>query len=394
MSADKSCSNGKLDSTVVISHAPGSSPFVSCQPSCVADSAQDFYDTRQNGCMEDFYEIGQELNVGRFGSVQTCHSKATGVARAVKTVSMAEFRVQEREIMEKLEHPNIIKLYEWFEFCSRVHLILELCTGGDLFDRIIGTYDKSVKELGRFTEEQTAIVMQPMFDVMSYMHKKHISHRDLKLENVACLTDEAIEKTQILLIDFGTACEFADGQHFTIPVGTPKCAAPEVHKGKYDCAADLWGLGIMMYILLCGHRPVFDSSWKFSFAGAVWERVSEDAKKLIRLLLKVDPRERYTAEQALKDAWLDLVFSKTWTSMVHFAISDLVEYKSTVHQEKRQYEDREGICCIKHGQVGRIMEIEEDGTLVIDFDPYEDSKSYEGWSADPADIQTWGLASL
>jgi len=183
---------------------------------------------------------------------------------------------------------------------------LELCTGGELFDRII--------DAGHFTEVQAAIVMQHMFRAIFYMHENHICHRDLKPENFLFTTKEAIEKCTLKVIDFGLACKFDAEQVMTTKAGTPYYVAPQVLAGKYDKASDLWSLGVIMYVLLCGYPPFYGDTdadvlakvrlGNFSFNAADWKAVSEDAKNLIRMLLKMNPRDRYTGEQALNHVWV------------------------------------------------------------------------------------------
>merc|ERR1719181_1311776 len=205
-----------------------------------------------------------------------------------------------------MDHPNIIKLFESFEDHRNIYLILELCTGGELFDRIIDS--------GHFTEVQAAIVMQNMFRAIFYMHENHICHRHLKPENFLFTTKEPIEKTHLKVIDFGLACKFGDDSVLTTKAGTPYYVAPQVLAGKYGKESDLWSLGVIMYVVLCGYPPFYGETdadvlakvrlGNFSFNAADWKSVSEDAKNLIRMLLKMNPRDRYTAEQALNHTWV------------------------------------------------------------------------------------------
>lgn len=208
--------------------------------------------------------------------------------------------------MKIMDHPNIIKLYEVFEDHRSIYLILELCVGGELFDRII--------DMGHFTEPQAAIVLQHMFRALFYMHENSICHRDLKPENFLFTTKEAIEKTHLKVIDFGLACKFTKDQVLTTKAGTPYYVAPQVLAGKYDYSSDLWSLGVIMFVVLCGYPPFYGETdadvlakvrlGNFSFAKADWKDVSDDAKDLIRNLLKMNPRDRYTAEQALNHTWI------------------------------------------------------------------------------------------
>mmetsp|Transcript_12904 Transcript_12904/g.32554 ORF Transcript_12904/g.32554 Transcript_12904/m.32554 type:complete len:395 (+) Transcript_12904:2-1186(+) len=205
-----------------------------------------------------------------------------------------------------MDHPNIIKLYETFEDHRNIYLIMELCTGGELFDRII--------EAGHFTEGQAASLMQQIVRAIYYMHDNHVCHRDLKPENFLFVTKEAIEKNLLKIIDFGLSCEFQPEQVLTTKAGTPYYVAPQVLAGKYDHQSDMWSVGVIMYVMLCGYPPFFGDTdaevlskvrlGNFSFNAADWKNVSEDAKNLIRMLLKMNSRDRYTAQQTLNHVWI------------------------------------------------------------------------------------------
>jgi len=264
------------------------------------------------GKIAEFYDIDKKkLGEGSYGAVSKCKNKSTGVTRAVKSISKAQMKnldrfKQEIQIMKIMDHPNIIKLFESFEDHRNIYLILELCTGGELFDRIIDS--------GHFTEVQAAIVMQHMFRAIFYMHENKICHRDLKPENFLFTTKEPIEKAALKVIDFGLACKFSQDQVLTTKAGTPYYVAPQVLAGKYDQASDLWSLGVIMFVVLCGYPPFYGETdaevlakvrlGNFTFNAADWKCVSEDAKTLIRFLLKMNPRDRYTAEQALNHVWV------------------------------------------------------------------------------------------
>ncbi|CAE7213552.1 CPK2 [Symbiodinium sp. KB8] len=193
--------------------------------------------------------------------------------------NMERFK-QEIAIMKMMDHPNIIKLYESFEDLRNIYLVMELCAGGELFDRII--------DAGSFTEGVAATLMQQIIRAVYYMHQNKVAHRDLKPENFL----------------------------FTSKAGTPYYVAPQVLSGKYDESSDLWSCGVIMFVLLCGYPPFFGDSdqevlskvkmGNFSFNPADWKNVSEDAKDLIRSLLKMNPRARFTADQALQHEWIKL----------------------------------------------------------------------------------------
>eukprot|EP00930_Biecheleria_cincta_P015676 TRINITY_DN12996_c0_g1_i1.p1 TRINITY_DN12996_c0_g1~~TRINITY_DN12996_c0_g1_i1.p1 ORF type:complete len:522 (+),score=141.17 TRINITY_DN12996_c0_g1_i1:38-1603(+) len=266
------------------------------------------------GRISDSYKIEQKkIGEGSYGSVSICQHKFTNQKRAVKSLGKAQMKDAEKfkeeiRIMKLLDHPNIVKLYETYEDKKMVYLVMELCTGGELFDRII--------EVGHFTEVQAAIVMQQMLRAVYYMHENSFCHRDLKPENFLFSTKEPIEQATLKIIDFGLAFEFQPGKDMKTKAGTPFYVAPQVLQGKYDQSADLWSIGVILFVLLCGYPPFWGESDKevlskvkagaFTFNPADWKNVSHDAQNLIRNLLKMSQKERYTAEQALQDEWVKM----------------------------------------------------------------------------------------
>jgi calcium-dependent protein kinase len=264
------------------------------------------------GNVKDIYDIeSKKLGEGTYGSVSRGTHKSTGVVRAIKTLSkghtknLQRFR-QEIAIMKVMDHPNIIKLFETFEDRRNMYLVMELCQGGELFDRII--------EAGHFRESDAATVVQQILHAICYMHKNGICHRDLKPENFLFLTKDPINKSSLKIIDFGLSTTFVEGQVLSTKAGTPYYVAPQVLQGKYDKMCDLWSCGVIMYTLLCGYPPFYGRtdqevlakvrSGTYGFEPKDWKNVSDDAKGLIRMLLKMDPAQRYTSEQALNHDWI------------------------------------------------------------------------------------------
>jgi len=260
----------------------------------------------------DVYDVDKKkIGEGSYGSVSKATAKGGGNVKAVKTISKAQMKnmdrfKQEIAIMKIMDHPNIIKLFESFEDHKNIYLVMELCSGGELFDRIIDS--------GHFTEVQAAILMQQIFRAMYYMHENSVCHRDLKPENFLFVSKEPIEKSLLKIIDFGLSCKFSADSVLTTKAGTPYYVAPQVLAGKYDQLSDLWSCGVIMYVILCGYPPFYGETdadvltkvrlGNFTFNAADWKNVSEDAKNLIRMLLKMNPRDRYTAEQALHHTWV------------------------------------------------------------------------------------------
>jgi len=264
------------------------------------------------GKISDFYSLDKKrLGEGSYGFVSKAKNKSTEAIRACKTIRKAALKnsddlKREIAVMKQLDHPNICKLYESFEDHKHIYLIIELCTGGELFDRII--------EVGHLSEAQCANLMQKMLRAIFYMHELHLTHRDLKPENFLFTNKDPIEKSTLKLIDFGLARSFKTGQMLTTKAGTPYYVAPQVLAGKYTEMADIWSLGVIMYVMLCGYPPFYGDTDQevlekvragvVVFQAADWKGISEDAKILIKNLLKMNDKDRYTAEQALNHEWI------------------------------------------------------------------------------------------
>jgi len=257
----------------------------------------------------DRKKIGQ----GGYGYVVTASHKKTGQIRAIKQIGKAHVQNLERfrqeiAIMKMMDHPNVIKLYETYEDSRYIYLVMELCNGGELFDRIIN--------LKKFNEEQAAIIMSQILRALFYMHGKNIMHRDLKPENFLFVEkNEPIEKSTLKIIDFGLSTKFGpDKPAASTKAGTPYYVAPQVLAGKYGPECDVWSAGVIMYILLCGYPPFYGRddadvlskvrAGVFSFNPVHWDNVSTDAQDLIKMMLKMSPRERITAKFALEHCWV------------------------------------------------------------------------------------------
>ncbi|CAI5730401.1 unnamed protein product [Hyaloperonospora brassicae] len=253
----------------------------------------------------------KELGHGHYGTVRVGVSKATGKKVAIKTipkakVSRPETMRREISILKTLDHPNIIKLYDVCEGHRHLHLVTELCTGGELFDRIIAR--------GHYSEADAAVLVLKICDAVKHCHDRDICHRDLKPENFLFATKA--EDAELKVIDFGLS-RMDDGLSagvMTTRVGTPYYIAPEVLGRHYDKSCDLWSIGVIMYILLCGYPPFYGDTdpeifasvraGRYDFDSPEWTNVSADAKDLISRLLLVDASKRLTAAEVLQHPWI------------------------------------------------------------------------------------------
>ena len=262
--------------------------------------------------MEDKYEIIKELGSGAFSRCLQVKNKTTGNLYACKEIQkkkMADLEgfKYEINILIKLDHPNIIKLYEVYENENYFYLIMELCSGGELFDRIITNIENGKP----FTEVQAAVIFQQMMSAINYCHKNNIVHRDLKPENLLLL--EQSPNSPIKVIDFGMSKICDPNDIMFERVGTAYYISPEVLEGMYDEKCDIWSAGVILYILLCGY-PCFNGETdeqiykeirkkKYDFPSPEWDIISDDAKNLIKKMLS-DADERISAEEVLKDPWV------------------------------------------------------------------------------------------
>ena len=271
------------------------------------------------------YTIVKQLGSGSFGKVYLAEHKATHEKRAIKELEKSLVDVgpeqskffSEVEILSKLDHPNILKVYELFEDTRRYYMVTEACEKGELFDYLVQSQ--------RLTEHVAAHVMYQLFSAVCFCHEKGIAHRDLKPENLLIDSIASNGEVFIKVIDFGTSTLFNKEKKMSARLGTPYYIAPEVLNMEYDEKCDLWSCGVILYILLSGSPPFGGNSdqeimnsirvGKFGFPNSVWAHVSEDAKALISRLLKMNPVERPSAKECLKDPWLVRYHAKSLSNL-------------------------------------------------------------------------------
>ena len=262
------------------------------------------------GKLLDKYDVLKQLGKGGYGKVYEVKNKKTGEIRACKHLSklnvkdLDKFR-REIEIMKKMDHPNIIQIYEVFESERSLYIIMEECKGGEIFDRII----EHIQNKQMYSEKDAANIFQQVMSCIQYCHNKNICHRDLKPENILYLNPGSEKDNLIKVIDFGLsqACD-----RLKTKVGTAYYVSPEILNGNYTHLCDIWSAGVILYILLSGDPPFNgpnDSAiyqkvaqMKYTFPENKWKNVSNEAKDLISHML-VPEKERYTASQVLEHNW-------------------------------------------------------------------------------------------
>lgn len=261
----------------------------------------------------DKYMFGKELGRGEFGITYLCTDRETKETVACKSISKRKLRTavdvedvrREVVIMHHLPpHPNIVSLKAVYEDDNAVHLVMELCEGGELFDRIVAR--------GHYNERAAANIARTIVEVVQACHKNGVMHRDLKPENFLFANKQ--ENAALKAIDFGLSVSFKPGERFSEIVGSPYYMAPEVLKRSYGPEVDVWSAGVMLYILLCGVPPFWAETEQgvayailqgvVDFSRDPWPRVSDRAKSLVRQMLEPDPRRRMTAQEVLDHPWL------------------------------------------------------------------------------------------
>ncbi|KAK7256908.1 hypothetical protein RIF29_30483 [Crotalaria pallida] len=266
-----------------------------------------------NSNIDDKYLVDRELGRGEFGVTYLCIDRATRELLACKSISKRKLRTavdvddvrREVAIMRHLpENPSIVAFREACEDDNAVHLVMELCEGGELFDRIVAR--------GHYTERAAAAVAKTIVEVVQLCHKHGVIHRDLKPENFLFANKK--ENSPLKAIDFGLSIFFKPGERFSEIVGSPYYMAPEVLKRNYGPEIDIWSAGVILYILLCGVPPFWAESEQgvaqaiirglIDFKREPWPSISESAKSLVKQMLEPDPNLRLTAKQVLEHPWL------------------------------------------------------------------------------------------
>ncbi|KAM0945194.1 putative protein kinase CAMK-CDPK family [Dioscorea sansibarensis] len=263
--------------------------------------------------IRDLYTLGRKLGQGQFGTTYLCTEIATGICYACKSISKRKLISKEDvddvrreiQIMHHLSgHKNVVTIKGAYEDPLYVHIVMELCSGGELFDRII--------QRGHYSERKAAELTKIIVGVVEACHSLGVMHRDLKPENFLLVNKD--DDLSLKAIDFGLSVFFKPGQVFTDVVGSPYYVAPEVLRKKYGPEADVWTAGVILYILLSGvppfwaetHQGIFEAVLKgvLDFDSDPWPLISDSAKDLIRKMLCPRPCDRLKAHEVLCHPWI------------------------------------------------------------------------------------------
>ncbi|KAL7726691.1 hypothetical protein ACLKA6_012770 [Drosophila palustris] len=307
--------------------------------------------------IEEKYNLHGLLGTGAFSEVRLAESKDTpGDHFAVKIIDKKALKGKEESLENeirvlrrfsanhfdghspngtRLTHPNIVQLLETYEDKAKVYLVMELVTGGELFDRIV--------EKGSYTEKDASHLIRQILEAVDYMHEQGVVHRDLKPENLLYYSPD--DDSKIMISDFGLS-KMEDSGIMATACGTPGYVAPEVLAQKpYGKAVDVWSIGVISYILLCGYPPFYDENdanlfaqilkGEFEFDSPYWDEISESAKHFIRNLMCVTVEKRYTCKQALSHPWIS--GNEASSKNIHGTVSEQLKKNFAKSRWKQAY---------------------------------------------------------
>merc|ERR1711935_309144 len=287
------------------------------------------------------YEFIKEIGSGAFSKVYKARHKLSKALRCVKKLSKKDLTEEEKEklieevsILKTLDHPNILKVLEFYQNDKYFFIVAEYLEGGELFDRIM--------EQQSLSEEMSTVVMEQILSAVLYLHKHGFIHRDLKPENIIFETKDPNSKIKV--IDFGTSCAYEKGNKLKKKLGTPYYIAPEVLKRNYDEKCDVWSSGVIMYILLCGYPPfngpndkvIFQRvlEGKFAFPEEDWNGISKQAKDLIKRMLCYEPGKRISVAECVQHEWFKIKMAPLTSVNSGKVLNNLKNFRSDYKFQK------------------------------------------------------------
>ncbi|GJP86473.1 hypothetical protein CLOP_g16498 [Closterium sp. NIES-67] len=268
------------------------------------------------GKLEEFFTVESAmLGAGHIGVVRRCIENATKQAFACKSIdknrlttsaARDEVRREVAAMQSVAGHPGVVQLRAVFEDERQVHLVMDLCDGGELFDEIVRRQ--------RLPERDAALFFRQIASAVAFCHSKGVMHRDLKPENILLASPPSARVPSVKLADFGFSIPIPSGHRACGVAGSPFYMAPEVLSGEYGAEADVWSLGVVLYVLLSGTPPFWGADDNAVFRAVLdapldltsgaWAGVSAEAKGLLRCMLHRDPRRRPSAAKLLSHPWI------------------------------------------------------------------------------------------
>ena len=340
---NKNSSNNDEDSEkIIIKNKESSINTLEVNPSFSKKSSSEIKEIRMkpSSLMKDIrkeYKFLKPLGEGHFGTVRKAHRRSEKEpyhyfaikSISIKNLSQKDYNdlVKEVDIISGLDHPNIIKFYETYHDKYFFHIVMELCQGKEVFDNIANH--------GYMPEKKVVNIIFKVLLAIAHCHSRGITHRDLKPENI--LFESLKPDAEIKLIDFGLSRKYAKDEKMHTILGTPYYVAPEVLKGEYDEKCDIWSIGAMTYLMLCGDPPFTGSSNNEIFKKIVknelkfnpykWKNISHSAKDFVKWCLNKNASERPSASKAVTHNWFNNVLKETH-SVKNFPTKILINIKN------------------------------------------------------------------
>lgn len=338
-------------------------PLFGKKDSAKKTKTKEFKELNKTVPIEDKYNLHGLLGTGAFSEVRLAESKDNpGQHYAVKIIDKKALKGKEESLENeirvlrrfsanhhnndtaasdpqqsgnRLTHPNIVQLYETYEDKTKIYLVMELVTGGELFDRIV--------EKGSYTEKDASDLIRQILEAVDYMHEQGVVHRDLKPENLLFYSPD--DDSKIMISDFGLS-KMEDSGVMATACGTPGYVAPEVLAQKpYGKAVDIWSIGVISYILLCGYPPFYDENdanlfaqilkGEFEFDSPYWDEISDSAKDFIRHLMCVSVEKRFTCKTALAHPWIS--GNAAGNKNIHATVSEQLKKNFAKSRWKQAY---------------------------------------------------------
>lgn len=273
----------------------------------------------ENRYLDDYYDVHEVLGSGSHSIVYKASKKSESKQKeyyAVKVMEKKDETTEEKidleiKILQNSKHPNIVEYYDRFETNSKIVIVLELLTGKELLDRIIAK--------GYYSELSASAAIKQIVTAVEYLHQQGYIHRDIKPANLVFQSDD--EFSPIKLTDFSLAASIDKTINGSIngvmatPCGTPTYVSPEILKREnYDESVDIWSIGVVLYIVLCGYPPFTSNvrsvlykqicKGEYAYESPFWDDISSSAKSLVDGCLQVDPAKRFTAFDILNHPWI------------------------------------------------------------------------------------------
>ncbi|CAN6380466.1 unnamed protein product [Urochloa humidicola] len=351
--------------------------------------------------MEDVrttYSMGKELGRGQFGVTHLCTHRASGEKLACKTIAKRKLPTKEdvedvRREVQIMHHlsgqANVVGLRGAYEDKHNVHLVMELCAGGELFDRIIAR--------GQYTERAAASLLRTIVEIVHSCHSMGVMHRDIKPENFLLLSKD--EDAPLKATDFGLSVFYKEGEVLRDIVGSAYYIAPEVLKRRYGPEADIWSVGVMLYIFLAGVPPFWAENENGIFTAILrgqldltsepWPRISPGAKDLVKKMLNINPKERLTAFQVLNHPWIKEDGDAPDTPLDNVVLNRLKQFRAMNQFKKAALRIIAG--CLSEEEITGLKEmfknIDKDNSGTITLDELKNGLAKHGTKLTDSEIQ-------